>query len=81
MLATTQSFDVLLKVITYNAAISACEKGTQWQQAHILETAARSNDNSPNVITISAASVRVRRVENGSRHLARWQWRKVLMWS
>ena len=55
MMAMTQSFDVLFNVITYNAAISACEKETKWQQALLLITAARSNDNSPKDITISAA--------------------------
>ena len=45
----------LLHVITYNAAVSAGEKGKQWQQALFLLTAVRSNDFSPNVITINAA--------------------------
>ena len=55
MLAKARGVGSLLHVITYNAAVSAGEKGKQWQQALFLLTAVRSNDFSPKDITISAA--------------------------
>eukprot|EP00438_Fugacium_kawagutii_P010387 Skav220387 [mRNA] locus=scaffold639:162903:163631:- [translate_table: standard] len=42
-------------VISYNAAISACEKGGQWQQALTLFEAMPKAMISPNVVSFSAA--------------------------
>jgi hypothetical protein len=74
--------DLLPDVITYNAAISACENGVRWQMALITlgampEARAAANEISYNAGRLPAAvppptilpSVPVRSVSNGSRHL------------
>jgi pentatricopeptide repeat domain-containing protein 1 len=53
-------------VIAYSAAVSACEKGTQWQQAIGLLAFMQQSGLAPDVITYNAA---VRACEKG----ARWQ--------
>jgi len=47
--------DVQADVTTYNAAISACEKGLQWQKALELLEQMETQVYQPNVITYSAA--------------------------
>ena len=42
-------------VITYFAAISACEKGGEWQQALGLLAVTQTADLVPNIITYNAA--------------------------
>ena len=60
-------------LITYNAAISACVKGEQWQQALCPLAVMQETDLVPGVITYSAAIVAVRRVRYGSRHSDFWR--------
>ena len=55
MLAMAQSFDVVLDIITYNTANSACEKSTKWQQALVLLAKARGAGSLLHVITYNAA--------------------------
>ena len=73
MLPTAHSYDVVLDVITYNAAISVCEKGEQWQQALGLLATTQNLMCSFNVITYNAAIVPVRKGCNGSMHFYLWQ--------
>ncbi len=42
-------------VISYNSAISACEKGHQWEQASSLLQEMRSSWLEPNVVSYGAA--------------------------
>ena len=49
--------DLLPNVITYNAAISACEKCKQWQQALCLLAEMRSVNVLPDDITYQAAII------------------------
>ena len=56
-------------VITLSVAISACEKGGQWQKAMELFESMKSRGMQPNVITISAA---ISAFEKGG------QWQKAL---
>ena len=81
MLAKARGVGSLLHVITYNAAVSAGEKGKQWQQALFLLTAVKSNDFSPKTSPLARQSVRVRSASNGSRHLVCCQRRTAMMWS
>ncbi|CAK0795997.1 unnamed protein product [Prorocentrum cordatum] len=54
-------------VIVYNAAISACEKGEQWQRALGLLSEMREADLQPNVISATTLrSARARRASSGS---------------
>ncbi len=55
---TMQARGVQPNVISYNAAISVCEKGRQWQLAlQIMETM-QAGGVQPNVISCSANSVK-----------------------
>ena len=65
---TAHSYDVVLDVINYNAAISVCEKGEQWQQAQGLLATTQNLMSSLNVITYNSAIVPVRKGRNGSMH-------------
>ena len=68
MLPTAHSYDVVLDVTNYNAAISVCEKGEQWQQAQGLLATTQNLMSSLNVITYNSAIVPVRKGRNGSMH-------------
>eukprot|EP00973_Karenia_brevis_P054878 7629181-Karenia_brevis.AAC.1 len=57
-----------LDVISFNAAISACEKGWQWQRVAPLLNEMRKGDLSPNVISFNAA---ISACEKGA------QWQRV----
>ena len=54
-MAEMRKIGVLPDVITYNAAISACEKGEQWQQVLRILAEMRSVSVLPDVITYNAA--------------------------
>ena len=49
------SLDVFPNSVTYSAAISACEKGEQWQQALDLVVTEQSVELLPDVITCNAS--------------------------
>ena len=55
LLTAMQPHDLAPDVITYNAAISACEKGQQPHTAMSLLTGMQPQDLAPDVITYSAA--------------------------
>merc|ERR1712137_1450706 len=55
--------------ITYNAAISACEKGEQWQEALRLLNELKKTNIAPDTITYSAA---ISGCQKG------WQWQEAL---
>ncbi len=55
LLLTMRASEVLADVFTYNAAISACEKGWQWERARELFRAMPACGVQADVITYSAA--------------------------
>ena len=56
LLAEMQDQGLEPNVITYSAAISTCEKGSQWQQALELLAEMQAQGLEPDVITYSAIS-------------------------
>ena len=57
-MAVLREVDYVPNVFSYNAAISACEKAQQWQQALGLLEVMQEADFVLNVITYNAALVR-----------------------
>ena len=55
LLPETRSSQLEPDVISYNSAISACEKGQQWQQALMLFSEMGQQHVVPNVVTHNAA--------------------------
>ena len=58
---------VLPNVISCSAAVSACEKGQQWQQSLGVLAVMQQAAVLPNVISYADATVLVRWASNGSR--------------
>ena len=72
LLGVMQQCVFMPNVISYNAAISACEKGKQRQQALGLLALMQQTAFLPDVISYKPRSVPVKRASNGRRPWVSW---------